>query len=299
MAEDETLLIQTLLNQENDDIDRDDFGHPRAGTRWNIVAGKWYRRWRASKGLANHGLQDLPGTEASLGPVDNSDLLVDFTEYYRGDGSSHLDWATKQRIVLEDDFFIFPPKAWKVMVDRYGVKPETEIPRFSIVVRGRETQVEVSLRKLKLGVISVAEKRMLAPKDIYFSRKNTVSEVKARILAVLKGLLREDVMSMGNIRVWKLDQFSSFEGDVQKQFEDREDGALLDFPGRLVNDEADTLDTAEVMYESTLVAEVKETEGNWLYRNEGKAKRIIKCGYCTKVIEKQPFSCHCKKVPNT
>lgn len=295
MVEDEARTIAALLNQEDDGIERDDFGNVKVGTMWNILSGRWYRQWRRS-----HGLPTSKGdgeTQESLGPIDNSDILLPREEYYCGDGSStDLDTIMKPKVVLDDDYLILPPKAWSLLVHNYGLLPNSEIHRKSIPLpKTKETQVEVTLRKLLLSVYLPTEQKLLDPKPIYFSRKHTLADVKARILLILRPVIPTDCLKADNFRLWRLEPFLKFETDIKKPFIEREQGQILTFPGKLMSEDTKSLDEADLMFETMLVAEFKESEGNWLYRSPEIAVKP-KCSYCQHGIEKNPIVCYCKKV---
>lgn len=296
MAEEEARTITALLNQEEDEIERDDFGNVRTGTSWNILSGDWYRKWRRTHGLSNgRSDRDLQSDEA-LGPIDNADLLLDKEEYYRGDGSSPiLDTVMKAKLILGEDLLIVPPKAWDILVRSYGVKEGSEIQRKSIPLpRTKETQVEVTLRKLLLGVYIPGEKKLLDPKAIYLSRKHTIGDLKTRILVVLRGLVPSDSLKADNFRLWQLAQFLTFEKDVKKQFTEKEEGAILDFQGKQLTEDSLTLDDAEIMFETLLIAEFRESGGNWLYRCPDSVAKP-KCSFCQNPIATAPLQCFCKK----
>lgn len=296
MAEEEARTIQALMNQEEDGIERDDFGNAKAGTIWNILSGSWYRKWRATHGLSNGRLPCDLQSEEALGPIDNADILLDKEEYYVGDGSCpRLDTVMKAKLLQGEDYLIMPPKAWEILAGNYGVKPGSVIQRVSIPLpRTKETQVEVTLRKLMLGVYISGEKKLLDPKAIYLSRKATLSDMKSRLLVVLQNIVPSDSLRTDNFKLWQLSQYLTFETDIKKQFAEKEEGAILAFPGKLLTEDSLTLDEAEIMWEAVLVAEFKESEGNWLYRSPDVTIKP-KCSYCQAAIS-NPIQCFCKKV---
>jgi len=297
MAQEEARTITALLNEEEDGIDRDDFGNARAGTCWNILSGTWYRKWRRTHGLSNGRSDSDLVSEEALGPIDNGDILLDREEYYRGDGSSaDLDTVLKAKLILGEDYVIVPPKAWEILVRSYGVKEGSEIQRKSIPMpRSKETQVEVTLRKLLLGVYIPGEKKLLDPKAIYLSRKHNIGDLKTRILVALRGLVPSDSLKADHFRLWQVAQYLAFENNVKKQFAEREEGAILDFPGKLLTEDHLTLDEADIMFDTLLIAEFKESEGNWLYRCSDSAAKP-KCSFCLETIADTPLQCFCKNV---
>ena len=297
MAEEEARTIQALLNQEEDGIERDDFGNVKAGTIWNILSGTWYRKWKATHGLSNERLPCDLQSEEALGAIDNADILLEREEYYVGDGSCpRLDTVLKAKLQQGEDYLIVPPKAWEILAGRYGVKTGSVIQRVSIPLpRTKETQVEVTLRKLMLGVYIFGEKKLIDPKAIYLSRKATLGDMKARLLLVLQSIVPSDSLRTDNFKLWQLSQYLTFETNVKKPFTEKEEGATLTFPGKLLTEDSLTLDEADIMWEAVLIAEFKESEGNWLYRSP---ETMIKpkCSFCQNLIPNAPIQCFCKKV---
>ncbi|KAI8582965.1 hypothetical protein K450DRAFT_225674 [Umbelopsis ramanniana AG] len=140
------------------------------GDTWYLVANSWYRRWQQhctrmasqSQTTRDMGLRSPPGQ------INNTSLMKDNT--------------LKPNLMPDTDFQLVPEKAWKALVQWYGLTGD-EFPR-NVITEGvsvQESMVEIYPPQFRIYVISATQLSTTAtsspPSTITLSRKAQVADL--------------------------------------------------------------------------------------------------------------------------
>lgn len=285
---DEAKLVETYTNT-NSGVILDRSGQPAVGANWYLLSMKWYSRWQMY-----HGLVDRTGDTEDLqspGEIDNSDILLEAEKYYCLGENTQSDRVLKPELTLDEDFKALPPNAWTVLSSRYGVKPGSIVPRFSIHQKGTLSTIEITLRELQLAVV-LPGYILIPPKAIYVSRKLRVSGLYLQVKEILCSLKSANFSSSQELSIWELDTQSNYEV-LKGKIDSREKSQLVEFPGGRLTVMEEDMDEAGLAAGQLLVAEVQGPGESWSF---ARISRRIKCEMCRKKFFSEGIRCNCRLV---
>ena len=265
---DEAKLVETYINS-NSGVNLDPSGQPSAGSQWYLVSMKWFRRWQMY-----HGLVDRTGETEDLqspGEIDNSDILLESEKYYCLGETTPSDTVIRQAMTLDEDFKALPPNAWEVLSTKYGVKPGSTVPRYSIQQKGHFTTLEITLRELQLAVV-LPGYVLFPPRALYTSRKLKVKNLYGQVKRILCSLKAANFSATQGLSLWELDTQSNWE-DLQGKIEAREKSQLVEFPGGRLTEMEEDMDEAGLGAGQLLVAEAQGPGESWSFARKSQRSK--------------------------
>ncbi|KAG8789942.1 CSN-associated deubiquitinating enzyme Ubp12, partial [Ceratobasidium sp. 428] len=184
---------------------------PELDTPWFVVSRKWFQAWEvATAGIPNKEFAKV--TEATLGPVDNSDIVYP--------GTTQMLPGLVEGYQIE----LVPEDAWKNLVQWYGqpsIVLNREVVAYPTASGLPETRVEVYHPRFYVFLLSSKSANSIPHTEFTISSRSTLLALAQKAASVLK------VLTASQYRVWNMPPVTSKTGILLSSVER---GTLLPIP---------------------------------------------------------------------
>lgn len=194
------------------------------GETWYLLGGSWFEKWiSACTGMPLKSGATV--SEATIGPVDNSQLL-------------NITGALKEVIIEGTDYELVPEAAWKLLEEWYG-PCEHPIAR-KVITRGinKETRIEFHPPRITLyRLVPGTGKDLSGDSEVSFETSKA-AKIDDVIAAAAQHL--DLTVDHSNLRAWRVDGVSSTLDSLETRGRDypvgrlEEDDATL-WPGNVTS----------------------------------------------------------------
>jgi ubiquitin carboxyl-terminal hydrolase 4/11/15 len=285
--EEEGRQVMLWISGKDDGVQRTYGTMPRVQSEWYIISTRWLNHWKMFTGILNLNTLDID-PDTPPGPINNSDILLE-TPFLKSPEEDFCNKVLKPGLTLHVDYEILPPKAWFFLRKKYGAKTSADFRRYSIEVSEHETQVEVTLKKVRLVYFHCEDHKMrdLKVDELYASCKTLIKDLNKKVLKIYNHMYKPHITST---RLWKANPGTTIEDLTEFRNTVQNSTSPVEFPGNYIVDNL-KLEDAEVADEDLVVCEIRnDTAKSWAFKLE-----TAKCGYCSKVTTTSSMIlCDCK-----